>query len=74
MEFNDRLREIMRSRDITQVEIAQMAGVAVNTAAGYMHGKFLPGYIALRNLAKHLDISADYLLGLTEVPKGVRYD
>lgn len=73
MEFNERLKEIMRSRDIKQIDLARIAGVSVNTAAGYMKGRFLPGYIAMRNMAKRLNISADYLLGLTDVPRAAVY-
>ena len=62
-----RLRRLRRSRDLTQHDVARLAGLNVVTISRLEHGTSEQIYAdTLGDLACALQVSADYLLGLTE--------
>ena len=64
--FNKRLREIRKSRKLTQQELADKVNVAMRTYQCWEQGKHAPSYDVLIMLADILNISVDYLLGRDE--------
>ena len=66
--FGNRLRHIMMMRDITNQALAQKMFVSVSTISGYRTGRRSPTVEDLARLSRILDVSADYLIGLTDNP------
>lgn len=65
--FGERILILRRRNDLTQRELAKMAGINSNTLARVERGevKDLAGQ-SIARLARALGCSGDYLLGLTE--------
>lgn len=66
----DRLREERERRGLKQSELADLCGVTMFQISRYETGKSEPGSTVLHAIARHLNVSADYLLGLTDYPNG----
>ena len=66
MEFTKRFNETLQQCGKTQVEIAKALNISKQCVNDYKTGKSVPSVETLYNLCKYLDISADYLLGLTD--------
>ncbi len=61
--INERLRELRKSKNITQSELAQKMNVAKTTIAAYEQGKNEPSMSMLIKIANYFNVSTDYLLG-----------
>ena len=69
--FSERLKELREEKHLTQQELADKVGIS-RVGYGYWEkGKREPNFKKLILLAKYLDVSTDYLLGLTNI-KGER--
>lgn len=69
MKYNQRIRDLRESNDLTQSEIAEMLGTTYQYYSTYESGKReLPFYRAIE-LAKYYNISLDYIAGLIPTPK-----
>lgn len=66
----DRLREIREMRQLTQQQLADTANMSLRQIARYESGESDPSSGAITDLAKALECSADYLLGLTDKING----
>ena len=66
MEFKKRFNEILQQSGKTQVEIAKALNVTKQCVNDYKTGKSVPSIETLYALCKYLDVSSDYLLGLTD--------
>lgn len=66
MEFTKRFNEVLSQSGKTQVEIAKALNITKQCVNDYKTGKSVPSIETLYSLCKYLDISADYLLGLTD--------
>ncbi|WP_026021188.1 helix-turn-helix domain-containing protein [Paenibacillus senegalensis] len=64
--FSKRLKQLRKKRKYTMQDLADSVGVAKSTYAGYESGYRQPTLETIQNIAKKLNTSADYLLGLTE--------
>lgn len=64
--FPQRLREIMRSKNITQKDLAAEIGKTRQAVSYYMDGSSGPDWETLAKIASFLGVSSDYLLGLSE--------
>ena len=64
--FIERLRELRIERGLTQTQIAQSTGLSQPALANWEKGKRIPNAVAIIKLAKFFNVSADYLLGLTD--------
>lgn len=60
-----RLRECIKNSQYTQREIAKQVGVSPQTISKYMKKNIFPALDTLAKLCNLLDVSADYILGLT---------
>lgn len=65
-----RLRAIMAARKITSADLMRKTGCGSGQISGYLNGHFVMRVDVLIRLCKALDCSADYLLGLSNTPKG----
>lgn len=65
-DFVQILKEFLKENKMSQSEFARAAGVKPYNVSDWLKGKAKPGYDALKAMAKSLDISADYFLGLTD--------
>lgn len=65
----DRLRAARERRGLTQHELARLCGFGLNQIARYENELAEPLSSAVAKLAQVLDVSTDYLLGLSDFPK-----
>lgn len=71
MTFGQRLKELMEERNMTQRQLSKELNIAVSTINGYANNYREPDYFTLISIAKYFDVSTDYLLGITVVPKRI---
>ena len=64
--FSERLKIAMQIRNCSVEELAALSYVSKSAICGYRSGKRSPNIDVLRLLAKGLDVSADFLIGLKE--------
>ncbi len=70
MNFGERLKSLREDRDEKQRDIANILFVSPNMISAYELGKHFPkNEKSLIALAKHFDVSLDYLLGYSNIPK-----
>lgn len=63
--FGERLKAFLKARKITLDVCAQKTGISKNTLGSYINGSVNPSAMAIIRLAKGLDVSADWLLCLS---------
>ena len=66
MIFTKRFNEVLKISGKTQVEIAKAIHVTKQCVTDYKTGKSVPSIETLYLLCKFLEVSADYLLGLSD--------
>ena len=66
--FSQRLKEIRKSKNITQKELAKLLNMTERNYQSWEGGKTKPGFDALILLCDTLNVSADYLLGRSDKP------
>lgn len=67
----DRLKQARQDKGLTLDEFSRLSGFDKSQIYRYEKGDNDPSSNALAILAGALDVSADYLLGLTDNPKGI---
>ena len=67
MEFIDILKDLMIDNKLNQVKLAKLAGVRQGQVSEWLSGKSKPGYDSLRAICLALNVSADVLLGITDI-------
>ncbi len=67
-----RIKEIFelrkKERGITQEDMATALGRKRQSITNYMNGTDMPNWEMIKRIAEYLEVSADYLLGLSDVP------
>ena len=66
-DFATRLRELRKSRNLRQIDLAAEFGVAQTTIANYEQHSRFPDEKTLRRIAGYFDVSLDFLLGRTDI-------
>ena len=66
IDFGRRLRKIRQSAGFTQKQLAEQIHVSKGTISNYETEERQPSPMILKDIAKTLRISADYLLGMEE--------
>jgi transcriptional regulator with XRE-family HTH domain len=66
--FHLRLREARELRELTQAELGRLAGLPSTTISHFESNTRKPSFDNLRRLSKALDVTTDYLMGLSEKP------
>lgn len=64
--FKERFAECIRFSDVKQTELADAAKVSKQCISDYKSGKSKPSIDTLILICEFLDVSADYLLGLSD--------
>ncbi len=70
MEFNQRLKDLRESRDLTQVRFAEILNMTSSTISKYERGDLEPNNDTIIKIADFFDVSVDYLLGRTNDKNG----
>ncbi|MBO5184842.1 MAG: helix-turn-helix transcriptional regulator [Clostridia bacterium] len=77
--FGERLKAFLKARKITLAVCEQKTGISKKTLGSYINGSVNPSAMAIIRLAKGLNVSADWLLCLSdeikrapEKPKNVK--
>lgn len=65
--FPSALRELMRERNTTQQELADVLGKTRQSISYYCDGSSSPDWETIAAIAKFYSVSSDWLLGLTDV-------
>jgi len=64
-DIGSRLREARQRRDFSAADLAKRSGLVESAISHFECGRREPSADSLRKLARALDITADFLLGLT---------
>ncbi|MDE7083753.1 MAG: helix-turn-helix transcriptional regulator [Clostridia bacterium] len=64
--FKDRLNEVLKENGISQVTLAHKIAMSQGVVNNYCTGKREPTLDVLMRICEVLEISSDYLLGLTD--------
>lgn len=67
--FGERLRALRKQRGEKQQELAEFLGVKPNQIGEMENGRKASTFAKLAQLCEHYNVSADYLLGLTDEPR-----
>lgn len=68
--FSDKLKEALSLNNMTQKELAEKTGLTVASISRYITGIRVPSASVIRDVAVVLNVTTDYLLGLsTDVTK-----
>lgn len=66
--FAERLKELRKKTDMTQIEFAKKFNIANGTVGNWESGKRQPDYATISKIADFFHVSTDYLLGRTDNP------
>ena len=67
MYYNEKIQWIRDCKNITQKELAKHLGIKQQQYARYEKGVNIMPVTYLPEICKYLDVSADYILGLSEI-------
>lgn len=67
--FSARLKEIRKGRGEQQTKLARAIGLAQAQISAIENGRQTTSFEKLARICQHYNISADYLLGLTDEPR-----
>jgi len=67
--FSDRLKELRKARGITQKAMAEYLGIQETSYQHYEYGKREPNHDSTVKIANVLNVSVDYLLGISDNPQ-----
>lgn len=71
--FATRFRDLLKLRNYTQSYVAEQTHLKGQTVSQYVNGEVLPNAEKLRDIAQCLGVSADYLIGMSDIT-GVNVD
>lgn len=71
--FGERLTKILEERDISQRDFAKMVCLTECSISRYINGERVPNASTLYKIAKVLNVSSDYLLGIDK-SLGITYN
>jgi len=74
MQFKERLKQLRKSKKITQEQLAAVIGVERSTIGKYESTNTMPSNEILIALAKFFNVSVDYLLGNETGNSHLKYD
>lgn len=66
----EHLKQLRKSKNLLQKDMAQILGVERTTYVKYENGTSEPSNEILKKLADYFEVSTDYLLDYTEIPNG----
>ncbi len=66
--FSERIKELRTSTGMNQVQFGAKINVSKQCVSNWENGNIQPSIDMLLKIAKQFSVSADYLLGLNDVP------
>jgi len=69
MKYNERIRHIREDHSLTQQKVGDLLSVGQRTYADYESGKTRIPVDSLLILARHYNVSMDYITGASDVKK-----
>ena len=63
--FGRRLKQALIEKNVQQKTLADVLEISDKTMSSYVHGNANPTLLGLAKIAKYLNITADFLLGLS---------
>lgn len=66
MKWYEKLKELRKEKELTLREVALGLSIPLQTYASYEHGTREPSIEMIFDICKFFDISADYLIGLSD--------
>ena len=72
MNYYERLKDMREDHDLTQNDIAELLKTTRQQISKWENGTQMMGVDKYIVLAKYYNISADYLLGLTDTPRKLK--
>lgn len=67
--LNEKIKELRKQKGITQQQLADVLCVEKTNISKWESGAYEPGKMVLSKLAEYFNVSVDYLLGRTDLPK-----
>ncbi len=67
LRFKERLRQVRQEKGVSQVELGDALGYGRTAISSYENGRNEPSFSDLIRICEALDVSADYLLGLSDI-------
>lgn len=67
--FISRLEQVRKEKGLTQTKLASKAGITKSAMSCYIRRKRIPRGDILVSIARALDVSIDYLVGISNVKK-----
>ncbi|KAJ52552.1 methanogenic corrinoid protein MtbC1 [Clostridium tetanomorphum] len=71
--FSHRIKELRKEKGLRQKDIAMSLNLAQTTIANYEQGTRFPDEEMLKKISNYFQVSADYLLGITDVKSSFAY-
>lgn len=72
MNYFKRLKDLREDKDLTQVDIADLLGTTRQQIGKWENGVQMMGVDKYIKLAEYYNVSVDYILGLTDIPRKLR--
>lgn len=66
MEFGNRLKDLLKEKNISQETLAKNIGVSQHAVSKWINLQSEPTESAIVNCAKFFEVSADFILGLSD--------
>lgn len=70
----ERIKHIRESHGLSQTEFGNLFGIVKSTVSSYETGNSSPNDKIKIAICKYFDVSMDYLLGTSDIPKATEYD
>ena len=67
--INERIKDLRVERDFNQHQMAEAIGIPDSTYGDYELDGYLIPHTAVMRIAEYFEVSADYLLGMTDSRK-----
>ena len=72
LKIGDKIKSLRKAQDITQEKLAAYLNISYQAISKWENGTQMMGVDKYITLARHYNISLDYLLGLTNVPRKLK--
>ena len=72
MEIYQRMKDLREDRDLSQEDIAKVLQTTQEQVSKYETGRQMMGIDKYIKLAKHYNVSLDYLTGLIDTPRKLK--
>jgi transcriptional regulator with XRE-family HTH domain len=67
LQISQTVKELRQLRGITQAELANSLGVKQSCVSKWERGNTVPNVVQIIALARFFDVSADYILGISNI-------